>query len=270
MANKCFAAIGTFGNSSGFMDSIKTATISDQDICLVTVNSGEEFYVYTFDSGNVADESPPDVIYPEDAAGTEAWLLCDMTMGIGTIRETLAVTGTSAFTGNVTMAGDLAVTGAITGASFTGTITITGDVPLTDSSNLTADANPATDHNTSGFVSEFTAGENVAFGNFCYFKSDGKMWKSDADASTTMPLMAMAVDTTNADATGTFMLWGYARDDTWNWTVGGLLYASTTAGEITQTAPSGDTDQVQAVGVAIGADYIWFLPDFTLVEVTVP
>lgn len=114
MANKAFAAIGLSGGSSGFLDSIKTATISDQDICFVIVNSGEEFYVYTFDSGNVAAESSPDVIYPDDAAGTEAWLICDITMGIGTIRETLAVTGTSEFTGNVNFAGNADIDGTLT------------------------------------------------------------------------------------------------------------------------------------------------------------
>lgn len=94
------------------MDSIKTATISDADICFVIANSGEEFYVYTFDSGNVAAESSPDVVYPDDAAGTEAWILCDMTIGVGTIRETLGVTGAATFASTVD------VTGALTAASL--------------------------------------------------------------------------------------------------------------------------------------------------------
>lgn len=114
MANKAFAAIGTSGGSSGFMDSIKTATISDQDICFVIINGTEEFYVYTFDSGNVAAESAPDIVYPDDAAGTEAWILCDSTSGDNTIRGTLSVSGTSALTGNVTMAGNLDITGNLT------------------------------------------------------------------------------------------------------------------------------------------------------------
>jgi hypothetical protein len=107
MATNLFGATSLTGGGAGSLDSIKTAQIQDADVCFVTMNSGEEFYVYTFDSGNVAAESSPDVIYPDDASGTEAWLICDMTMGIGTIRGTLGVTGTSAFTGNVTMAGTL-------------------------------------------------------------------------------------------------------------------------------------------------------------------
>lgn len=112
MANKAFAAVGVSGGSTGFMDTIKTATITDADICFVIANSGEEFYVYTFDSGNVAAESSPDVVYPDDAAGTEAWILCDMTIGVGTIRETLGVTGAATFASTV------AVTGALTAPSL--------------------------------------------------------------------------------------------------------------------------------------------------------
>jgi hypothetical protein len=114
LANKAFAAIGLDGGSSGFLDSIKTATITDQDIAFVIVNGTEEFYVYTFDSGNVADESSPDVIMPDDKTGTEAWILCDSTSGDNTIRGTLSVTGASTLTGNVAMAGNLDITGTLT------------------------------------------------------------------------------------------------------------------------------------------------------------
>ena len=53
----------------------------------------------------------------------------------------------------------------------------------------------------------------------------------------------------------------------WTWTVGGLIYADTTIGGFTQTAPSGSGDQVQVVGYAVHADTMWFDPDLTLVEV---
>jgi hypothetical protein len=128
-------------------------------------------------------------------------------------------------------------------------------------------AAPSSDHEASGVIENFTAGEAVAFGDVCYFKSDGKMWKADADASSTMPVKAMAIESISADSSGKFLMVGFARDDTWAWTVGGLIYADVTAGALTQTAPSGTGDQVQVVGWASHADRMFFNPDYTLVEI---
>jgi hypothetical protein len=63
-------------------------------------------------------------------------------------------------------------------------------------------------------------------------------------------------------------MYGWARDDSWSFTTGGLVYASITAGALTQTAPSGTGDQVQVVGVAYHADKIQFSPAPVLVEVS--
>lgn len=126
----------------------------------------------------------------------------------------------------------------------------------------------ASDHIWLGTTATLTAGEALVIGDVCYAKSDGKMWKADADAAATMPVVAMATGTIAADATGEFLLLGYIRDDTWNWTVGGLLYAHTTPGNPTQTAPSGTGDQVQVLGVAVTADIIFFCPSLELVEIS--
>jgi hypothetical protein len=124
------------------------------------------------------------------------------------------------------------------------------------------------DHSAGGVISDETAGENLVFGDFCYIKSDGKLWKSDANAVATMPIVAMALATINAEATGDFLLVGNARDDSWSWTIGGLLYASGTAGAVTQTAPSSSGDQVQVVGKALSATKIVLNPVMVLVEIT--
>ncbi|OYT15980.1 MAG: hypothetical protein B7C24_10055 [Bacteroidetes bacterium 4572_77] len=125
----------------------------------------------------------------------------------------------------------------------------------------------ASDHGYDGFTSTMTVGENVVFGDVLYLKSDGKYWKADADADTTMPVTAVAVATILADASGKVMHYGYARDDSWAWTVGGILYTSTTAGGITETAPSGSGDQVQVIGIATHADRIFFNPELTIFEI---
>lgn len=133
--------------------------------------------------------------------------------------------------------------------------------------NLQAVSALASDHTWSGLTTVLTAGAALAIGNLCYVGSDGKMELIDANAAATMPGVAIATGTIVEDATGVFLLRGFMRDDTWNWTVGGILYGSATAGGMTNTAPSGSGDQVQVIGVAVSADIIHFNPSLTLVEV---
>jgi hypothetical protein len=131
------------------------------------------------------------------------------------------------------------------------------------------DSTPDADHQVDGLTFTGTAGENLTFGDCCYFKSDGKYWKADADAAATAPVVAMATATINADATGTFLAFGFARDDTWDWTVGDLLYLDeATAGGMDDDQPTGNTDIVQVLGYAYSADVVFFNPNMAIVEVT--
>ena len=131
----------------------------------------------------------------------------------------------------------------------------------------TITSEPASDQTASGLLTTLIAGEALTFNEVCYLKSDEKYWKADADAAATMPVVAMALGTIDADVPGTFLLRGFVRDDSWSWTVGGIVYASTTAGALTQTQPSGAGDQLQAVGVATHADRMLFAPDKATAEV---
>lgn len=125
------------------------------------------------------------------------------------------------------------------------------------------------DHTWSGITAVMTAGTALTIGQICYVGvADSKMELADADAAATMPTIAMATATINENATGEFLLLGFIRDDTWTWTIGSLLYVSTTAGAMTHTQPAGAGDQVQVVGVAITADIVYFNPSFELVEIS--
>ncbi len=134
--------------------------------------------------------------------------------------------------------------------------------------NLRLDYSGLTDHTYSGIIVELTAGAALAFPNIVYMGSDSRMELSDADATTSMPAIALCTTTIAENAAGDFLLSGFVRDDTWNWTPGALLYAdNTTAGGIVTTAPAGSGDQVQVIGLAITADIIYFNPSLVLVEV---
>lgn len=157
----------------------------------------------------------------------------------------------------------LIVTGTLGAVSFSGAGTgLTGTA-----SSLTAGiANaivltPAPpDVTVSGQTMSLTAGENVVFGDVVYIKSDGKMWKADANAAGLFPANYMATATILADAAGVFLRSGFARNDAWSWTVGGKIYLSTAAGGMTQTAPSATDNCVQILGTATHADRMDFTP----------
>lgn len=125
---------------------------------------------------------------------------------------------------------------------------------------------PRDDAHGSSFTIKAKVGEELVKHDLVYMKSDEKFWKADADAAITSLGVALAAEAISADATGTLLKYGYYRDDDWNWTVGGKLYLSTTAGEFTQTPPSGSGDQVQVLGYAVSADIIFFNPSYECTE----
>jgi hypothetical protein len=136
--------------------------------------------------------------------------------------------------------------------------------------NSTITMTPASiaDHGYAGVSVNAIAGTNLTVGQICYQGSDGKMELADADQATTMPALYMSTGTINENATGVFLLHGYLRDDTWTWTIGGLLYVDTvTSGGMTHTAPSGVGDQAQIAGQAYSADIVYWNPCPILVEV---
>ena len=115
----------------------------------------------------------------------------------------------------------------------------------------------------SGTIISLTANEAQAVGDVCRIASDGKAAISSASAIATSSVVVMQIDT------GKYLLHGVARNDAWNWTVGGIIYLSvtgTTGNTLTQTAPSGANEVIQVVGIATHADRIYFNPQLVQVE----
>ena len=124
------------------------------------------------------------------------------------------------------------------------------------------------DHDYSGKIDTYTAGENLTIGQVGYMKDDGKIWLADSDSAATMPGMFLATGTINAEATGIFLENGEMRDDSWAYTKGGMLYVHTTGGIPTQVRPSGVGDQIQSLGIAGElATLVKFRPMSVLVEI---
>jgi len=125
------------------------------------------------------------------------------------------------------------------------------------------DATPDTDHTANGPTTDtLNAGTTVAIGEVVYLASDGEWALTDADATASAEaLLGIALEAgTDGNSMEVALPGSFVRDDSWNWTVGATLYLSTTAGDLTETAPSATDDVVRVVGYAVSADVVYFQP----------
>ena len=172
------------------------------------------------------------------------------------------------------------------------TLHVGGDLTVDGAINFTSDAATTTQDFTGtdpyGFLADGDVkGEIIKIGSATttagklYFLTDSAAWTTaDADASTTggPSLLAIAVGTNSG--TDGMLLKGYARvassilASTATAKQGDAVYISTTAGELTFTAPSGSGDIVRIVGYLLTPvnsntdSIIYFRPDHTWVEIS--
>jgi len=118
------------------------------------------------------------------------------------------------------------------------------------------------DQQVKGVTTDVTVDENtVGFGAALHIDSDGNQIMADADGTAVIPCHFLAAEA----GTGVkkVLLVGFITNSSWSWTPGEPIYVSTTAGQLTQTAPSTTGDRVQIVGYAMSATTMFFNPDFT-------
>tara|TARA_R100000005_G_C4986663_1_gene194819 strand:+ start:363 stop:1196 length:834 start_codon:yes stop_codon:yes gene_type:complete len=151
-------------------------------------------------------------------------------------------------------------------------ITVTNDT-VTDSLRATSRNIPVTHLYGSSAGSHegdiiFLGSTSTTAGKLYHYKSDGTWEQADADsASTCDGLLAVALGLNSA--THGMLLRGTVTLNHDPGALGDVLFVSTTAGEITATAPSGSGDIVRIVGYCLHATggQIWFNPDGAFVEV---
>jgi len=124
----------------------------------------------------------------------------------------------------------------------------------------------ASDLTHSGIITKFWCDIATTFGDLLYYGSSG-LAKADANGTNTYPAVYMAVETISSGNWCHVIHTGMVRQNTWNWTLGQILYMSETAGGITATAPTTSGSIVQVIGQAITADVIDFRPQLTWLEI---
>ena len=135
-----------------------------------------------------------------------------------------------------------------------------GELPINNVAAIKLIEAPTADKTLSGIIVSMTYGESITPGDLLYFKSDGKVYKAAANVPGTFPVMGLALESASSGSNNV-LLHGIYRDvNRYNFTAGGVVYLSTTAGVETQTQPSATDDVIQVVGIATHADRIYFNP----------
>jgi len=111
------------------------------------------------------------------------------------------------------------------------------------------------------------SGVTCAAGDVLAIKSNGKVIKADADAISTCRVLGVACEAQssaggNVRVASIGEMSGASGSGYDSLTVGSPVYVSTTAGQITQTAPSGAGDVVFEIGFAVAAAKIFVAPRF--------
>ena len=127
----------------------------------------------------------------------------------------------------------------------------------------------STDGDHDGDIVYFGGTTSMTVGTIYHYKSDGTWEAADADAVANCDgLLAVALGA--ASDTNGMLLRGMVTLDHDPGAVGDVLFLSTTAGDATATAPSGNGDIIRVIGYCLKPTNgeIWFNPDNTFVEVS--
>lgn len=151
-------------------------------------------------------------------------------------------------------------------------VSVTGDCELTSNGDLILDADSGIQLNIASTGSEGNGiiiklhTTSTTFGKLYYKSNFAAAWSlADADSDGATRMLGMALGSTASN--DGMLLQGIIRIASHGLSAGAPIYVSTTAGELTTTAPSGSGDYVRVVGYTIDSNLIYFNPSGTWVEV---
>jgi|TARA_R100001460_G_scaffold37162_1_gene71296 hypothetical protein len=281
------ASLGTI-TSSGYSGTAAVATTvtitdnesTDEDNAIIFTAGGD------VDGGNIGLESDGTLTYnPSTGKVTATGFVGTLTGNVtGNVSGT-AATVTGAAQSNITSLGTLTtltVDNVITNGTTIGhtddtdlmtladgSLTLAGDLKLADGKhiNLTTPLLAGSDHTATGTTAQMLAGAAItAFQLVCIHSTTQEVVPADASAAATSRAIGIALADISDTATGTILLHGFVRDDTFNFTTGGVVFLSETTGALTQTAPTTSDAFVQAVGVALEPDVVFINPSVDVIQ----
>ena len=281
------ASLGTITSSgySGTAAVATTVTITDnesteEDNAIIFTAGGD------VDGGNIGLESDGTLTYnPSTGKVTATGFVGTLTGNVTGNASGTAATVTGAAQSNITSLGTLTtltVDNVITNGTTIGhtddtdlmtladgSLTLAGDLKLADGKNinLTTPLLAGADHTATGTTAQMLAGAAItAFQLVCIHSTTQEVVPADASAAATSRAIGIALADISDTATGTILLHGFVRDDTFNFTTGGVVFLSETTGALTQTAPTTGDAFVQAVGIALEPDVVFINPSVDVIQ----
>ena len=123
------------------------------------------------------------------------------------------------------------------------------------------------DHDAQGIIMTFQAGSTVTPFSPVYLHTDDEVHECNAGDIATMPCIGVSVnasDVTDGNSVEVMVL-GLLRDESFTdfGTNGAPLFCTTTAGVMSNTAPTAEDDVVQIVGHSIGEKLVFVQPSLT-------
>jgi len=181
----------------------------------------------------------------------------------GSLPYQTAANTTGFVAGNATGSTDAVLTSTASGGAYSSTSL--KNAPALSAANMTSfpaslvapPTNPALNTDSSLGTSTgsgfYLPGTSLTAGDL-YYQASGGLTLAEANASTTVPAICIAISTTQCMTFGT-----YRFGSSQSWTSGQMLYVSdATAGAILNSAPTTSGHYVQVVGVALAADTVQF------------
>ena len=140
------------------------------------------------------------------------------------------------------------------------------NVVTATSFNLILDDTPAASTTSgSGNIVNWSVSDATTAGTLYTVKTNGLWTPVDADnEATSIGMLAIAL---SSNANLGMLLQGFFYKASHGFTIGLPLYISNTAGAFSTTRPTGTNDYVRIIGYATSANYIYFDPDKTWVQV---
>jgi len=254
-------AAGVTASSLTSVGTIATGVWNGTDIAVADGGTGRSTSTTAY--GLIAAGTTPTGAHQTLAAGATTDIL------VGGGASALPVWTTAQGSGAPVRATSPTLTTPVIGVATGTSLALSGVISFTENQ---IDGTPNTDDTVNGPTTDtFNAGATVAQWELVYLGSSSTWLLADADAaSTSGPVMLAlaAAAGTSGNPMKVALPGSFCRNDAWAWTAGGAIYVDTTAGGLTQTAPSGAGDIVRVVGYAANADVIYFMPSGAWVEVT--
>lgn len=176
-------------------------------------------------------------------------------LGLGSLATQSSVNLATDVTGDL----NNTIIGNSTAAAGTFTTATADNVSITEDGKIDfSNTAPNTSGDATGVIFSFTAGATLAVGDVVYLGTGGKVLLADADADTTMPALGICTSASTDTNPVDVMIQGIMKLTGWSFTAGDNIFVSTTAGDVTSTAPSGTGDTVQKIGVATASDAVYF------------